>query len=312
VRIGLVSGPWGISADDVIASVQQAERLGFATFYLGDHFYVGQQLESWDPYLLFTLLARDTKTIQFGPLVTPVTFRPPWDLGRLAAQVDLLSGGRFRFGLGAGWSDAEHRTYGVPFPPLKERFDRLEEAIQVMRAMWGKGPASFSGRYYRLDGVDTQPKPAAGRPWIVIGGGGEKRTLKLAAQYAAEWSGSTLPPADLRHKLDVLAAHCDAAGRDPATVYRSVLSMGPIGAAEKEIDAATVMQMERTPPPTRMTPAEYRDGLRARGALTGGTAEVLDGLGRMKEAGIDEVLFVWNPAATEYLAADVLPAVAKL
>jgi len=97
----------------------------------------------------------------------------------MAAQVDQLSAGRFVMGMGAGWNEAEHKAYGIPFPGLKERFDRLEEAIQVVKALWAPEPATFAGKYYRLDGADCQPKPTAGRPPILIGGSGEKRTLKL-------------------------------------------------------------------------------------------------------------------------------------
>ena len=98
----------------------------------------------------------------------------------MAGQIDLLSGGRFVFGMGAGWNEPEHTAYGIPFPPVKERFDRLEESIQVVQKLWGDGPADFAGKYYQLAGADCLPKPTDGRPPILIGGGGEKRTLKLA------------------------------------------------------------------------------------------------------------------------------------
>jgi F420-dependent oxidoreductase-like protein len=312
MEIGLVAGPWGMDADEVVGAVQSAERLGFASFYLGDHFYVGQQLESYDPYILFTLVARETSRIRFGPLVTPVMFRAPWNLGRLAAQIDILSGGRFVLGLGAGWSEAEHTTYGVPYPPLKERFDRLDEAIQVMRAMWAPGPASFQGQYYRLRDAEALPKPGAGRPPILIGGGGEQRTLRLAAKYAQEWSGPGLAPAEFRRKLDVLAGHCEQVGRDPATIRHSMLSMGPIGATEADIDAATKQQMERTPPPEPMSLAEYRAALKARGGIVGGVEEIIDSLGQLSEAGVDEALFVYSPAVPAFLASAILPKVARL
>lgn len=312
MEIGLVAGPWGMDAGEVVDAVRSAEELGFASCYLGDHFYVGQQLESFDPYILFTLIARETGRIRFGPLVTPVMFRAPWNLGRLAAQIDLLSGGRFVLGLGAGWSEAEHRTYGVPYPPLKERFDRLDEAIQVMQAMWGPGPASFNGTYYRLQEADTLPKPAPGRPPILIGGGGERRTLALAAKYAHEWSGPGLAPAEFKRKLDVLAEHCGREGRDPSTIRHSMLSMGPIGATQADIDAATQQQMDRTPPPEPMTLAEYRAALKARGGIVGGVGEIIDSLGQLAEAGVDEALFVYSPALPAFLASEILPRTAAL
>ena len=177
---------------------------------------MGEQLDSLEPYLLFALAARETERIRFGPLVTPVMFRPPSNVGRLAAQLDLLSGGRFVLGLGVGWGEAEHRTYGVDWPRLGERFDRLDEYIQVMQAMWGEGPASFEGDHYRLSEVDALPKPESGRPPILIGGGGEKRTLKLGGEVRGRVEQRRPDARVFRHKCEVAAAHCADVGRDPA------------------------------------------------------------------------------------------------
>ena len=314
--IGFAVGPWGVSFDDFSYSIAAAERHGFASYYLGDHFYVGEQLDSLEPYLLFALAARETERIRFGPLVTPVMFRPPSNVGRLAAQLDLLSGGRFTLGLGVGWGEAEHRTYGVDWPSLRERFDRLDEYIQVMRAMWGEGPATFEGDYYRLREADALPKPAAGRPPVLIGGTGEKRTLRLVAQYADEWNSVDLTPGAFRHKNEVLAAHCADVGRDPATVRRSMTTIGFVGATDAEVEAATLTQMQRTPPPGDPTPAEYRAALREGGAIMGTADEVVEQLGRLAEAGMDEVQFVYFDLTTDslpaFLASDVLPQVADL
>ncbi len=314
--IGFAVGPWGITFDEFSSSIEAAERHGFASYYLGDHFFVGEQLDSLEPYLLFALAARETERIRFGPLVTPVMFRPPSNVGRLAAQLDLLSGGRFTLGLGAGWGEAEHLTYGVDWPPLRERFDRLDEYIQVMRAMWGEGPATFEGRYYRLRGADALPKPAAGRPPVLIGGTGEKRTLKLVAQYADEWNSVDLTPDAFRRKDEVLAAHCADAGRDPATLRRSMTTIGFVGATDAEVEEATLTQMRRTPPPGDPTPAEYRAALREGGAIMGTAGEVVEQLGRLAEAGMDEVQFVYFDLTTDslpaFLASEVLPQVADL
>ena len=120
------------------------------------------QQDSLDPYLSFTLAAAETEHIRFGPLVTPITFRHPVNLGRMAAQIDLLSGGRFVMGVGAGWNVGEHAAYGLDFPSTRERFDRLSEGIEVMRALWGEGPASYEGTHYRLQNADCLPKPDGG------------------------------------------------------------------------------------------------------------------------------------------------------
>ncbi len=311
MKISIVSGPWGASVDEVIGSAREAERLGFSSWYLGDHFFVGPQVDSYDPFLLFTLVARATNTIRFGPLVSPVTFRPPWEMGRWAAQLDVLSGQRFVMGLGVGWNADEHRAYGIPYGSLGERFDRLDEYIQVMKLLWADGPAKFSGQFYQLDGADALPKPSAGRPPIVIGGGGERRTLRLVAKYANEWNAPMLAPDAYRAKRAVLAKHCAAVDRDPATIWYSMLSVGPIGGTPSEIDTATRTHMEMFSPRTDISPAEYRAGLKARGGIVGGRDEILDALGGLAEAGVNEMVFVDTPGVLQFLASEVAPVASK-
>ena len=128
----------------------------------------------------------------------------------MAAQIDRLSGGRFVLGLGIGWNKREHKAYGIPFPPVTERFDRLEEAVTLCRLMWGELPATFDGRYYSLQDVDCRPKPVSGRIPIIIGGTGEQRTLKIVAQYADEWCSECLPLEDYARKVAVLERHCES------------------------------------------------------------------------------------------------------
>jgi alkanesulfonate monooxygenase SsuD/methylene tetrahydromethanopterin reductase-like flavin-dependent oxidoreductase (luciferase family) len=154
MRIGLmIEGQNGLTWERWSHILQMAERLKFPSVFRSDHYFIGPQQDSLEAYLSFVLAARETSTIRFGPLVTPVTFRAPVNVARMAAQIDLLSGGRFVMGMGAGWNEAEHSAYGIPFPPVKERFDRLEEAIRLTRALWA-GPATFDGRYYQLREAD--------------------------------------------------------------------------------------------------------------------------------------------------------------
>jgi alkanesulfonate monooxygenase SsuD/methylene tetrahydromethanopterin reductase-like flavin-dependent oxidoreductase (luciferase family) len=310
--VGLVVGPWGMSFDDFVAAIREAEALGFTSFYAGDHFFVGPQLDSPDPYLLFALAARETTRIAFGPLVTPVMFRTPVELARFGAQLDILSGRRFVMGVGAGWQELEHRTYGIDYPSLRERFDRLDEALEVMRALWSGGPVTHQGRYYRLEGADCRPRPAPTRPRVLIGGGGERRTLALVAKHAGEWSAPGLSPGQLRHKRAVLAGHCSAIGRDPAEIRISMLSMGPIGATQADIDAATQQQYDRTPPAQPMSLAAYRQSLKEQGGIVGGPGEIVDRLGELAAAGVHEALFVYAPGVPAFLASHVLPSATRL
>lgn len=312
----MVEGQNGLTWERWIHILQLAERLGFPTVFRSDHYFIGPQQDSLEAYLSFAVAARETKRIRFGPLVSPVTFRSPVDVGRMAAQVDLLSGGRFVMGLGAGWNEPEHRAYGIPFPPVKERFDRLEEAIQVIRALWSPGPAAFSGKHYQLDGADCQPKPAEGRPPILIGGAGEKRTLKLVARYAAEWNSVNLSPDAYAQKVAVLERHCEAEGRDPATIRRSMMTFAVIGPDQASLDRATERMMSMWGARPGTSPAEYRETLRARGMIVGGKAEILDALGNYARHGLEEVQFQHfsfdDDTVPEFLANDVAAAAANL
>ncbi|MBK9545682.1 MAG: TIGR03560 family F420-dependent LLM class oxidoreductase [Dehalococcoidia bacterium] len=216
MRIGLmVEGQNGLTWERWIHILKLAERLGFPTVMRSDHYFIGPQQDSLEAYLSFAVAARETSRIRFGPLVSPVTFRSPVDVGRMAAQLDVLSGGRFVMGLGAGWNEAEHLAYGIPFPAVRERFDRLDEAIQVIKALWAPGPATFSGKHYQLNGADCIPKPTSGRPPILIGGSGEKRTLRLVAKYADEWNAVNVPPEAYGAKVKVLEGIARPLGGTP-------------------------------------------------------------------------------------------------
>lgn len=317
MRIGLmVEGQNGLTWERWIHILKMAERLKFPTVMRSDHYFIGEQQDSLEAYLSFAVAARETSTIRFGPLVSPVTFRSPVDVGRMAAQIDLLSGGRFVMGLGAGWNEAEHRAYGIPFPPVKERFDRLDEAIQVIKALWGPGPANFAGTHYQLDGVDCMPKPSSGRPPILIGGGGEKRTLNLVAQYADEWNCVNLPPEAYAHKVEVLERHCEAAGRDPETIARSMMTFAVIGPDAASLDRATERMMQMWGAPAGTSPADYRETLRKRGMIVGGKSDVVEACAKYAAAGMQEIQFQHfnfaDDTVPEFLAADVAPAVATL
>ncbi len=317
MHVGLmVEGQNGLTWERWSHILALAERLRFPTVFRSDHYFIGTQQDSLEAYLSFVLAARETKTIRFGPLVSPVTFRSPVDVGRMAAQIDQLGGGRFVMGLGAGWNEAEHRAYGIPFPPVKERFDRLEEAIQVIRGVWQPGAVSFEGRHYRLDGAECLPKPPAGRPPILIGGGGEKRTLRIAARYAAEWNCVNLSPEAFAHKLSVLERHCAAEHRDPATIRRSMMTFALIGPNQAAIEASARRRMGMFGVPATTPPAEFIAGMKARGLLAGTTDEVVDTLGRLGAAGLQEVEFQHfdfdSDEIPEYIAAEIAPRVRDL
>ena len=311
----MVEGQNGLSWERWSHILALAERLHIPSVFRSDHYFIGERQDSLEAYLSFVMAASETEHIHFGPLVTPVTFRRPVDIGRMSAQIDALSGGRFVCGLGAGWNEEEHTAYGLPFPAVGERFDRLENAIQLMQALWTQSPATHDGAFFSLKEADCLPRPASGRPPLLLGGTGEKRTLKLVAQYADEWNATRLTVTDLAHKNEVLAAHCENVGRDPGTIRRSMMTFGVIG-PQSLIDKGTERLMSMYAPGQNMAPDEFRKNLAAGGAIVGGTDQIVDTLGKLAEHGIQEIqfqhFFFDNDEIPEYLASDIAPQVASL
>ena len=209
-----------------------AEEAGLGWLSVMDHWF---QMEAAgfpasDPmleaYTTLGYLAGRTETVQLGVLVTGVTYRYPGLLAKTVATLDVLSGGRATFGVGAAWYEREHAAFGVPFPPLAERFERLEETLQIARQMYDPahdGP--YEGTHYRLAETLCSPLPLS-RPEIMVGGSGERKTLRLVAQYADACNLFATDPPTLTHKLDVLRRHCDDVGRDPAEIRVTVLHAG--------------------------------------------------------------------------------------
>ena len=205
-----------------------AESAGADTVMVMDHFYQLPMLgppdhEMLEAYTLLGALAARTSTVQLGTLVTGVTYRNPAILAKIVTTLDVISGGRAFLGIGAAWFDVEHAGLGVDFPPVKERFERLEEALVICRAMFRGERPTIDGRHYRVADAINSPAPIrAGGPPIMIGGQGEKKTLRMMAQYA-EMANFTSGFDELPRKLDVLAAHCADMGRDPSTINKTPL-----------------------------------------------------------------------------------------
>ena len=293
-----------------------AERLGFSSLRMSDHYFYQRHRDSLDPYLAFVLLARDTRRIRFGPLVTPVTFRKPVHVGRMAAQIDVLSGGRFVLGLGAGWLEAEHLAYGIAFPSIEERFARLEEALALIKVLWAPGTASYKGKYYRVEEVNCLPKPVSGRVPILIGGNGERRTLPLVARHADEWNCINLSSNAYRRKVESLERNCESVKRNPSTIRRSMQIIGIVGSSKEAIEHLTVALIESISPETSVAPDVFRQQCVADGFIIGGIDEVVDRLGKLSELGLQEVVFLHADTASdelpEFLASEIAPRVTGL
>src|SRR5690606_33511122 len=222
----MIEGQEGLNWERWQRIVEAADRLGFDSVWRSDHLYsVMGRYERETVALIpsLTAVALWSQRLIFGQLVSPVSFRHPVHLAYDAAALDRLSNGRYTFGIGAGWNESEHRAFGFPLPPLKERMDRFEEALKVITLLWSGERGDFKGEHYQLDMAQAAFTPAGGKARILIGGSGEKRTLRLVAEYADEWNATATPPEEYERKVEVLAQHCRAAGRDIDQIERSMM-----------------------------------------------------------------------------------------
>jgi F420-dependent oxidoreductase-like protein len=291
----------GATYDDLLAVARATERLGFDAFFRSDHYQrIGQGDPgpgSTDAWITLAGLARETSRIRLGTLVTPATFRLPGPLAISVAQVDAMSGGRVELGLGTGWFDGEHDAYGIPFPPLGERFGRFEEQLEIVRGLWAAEKSfSYDGRYYRLVDSPALPKPAQRPgPPVIIGGAGAKRTPRLAAMFADEYNVPF-------HRLDDTGAAFERVRQASGETGRTVL----LSAAQTVCVGRDRAELERRAEAI----GQPLDALRE-GGLAGTPAEVLDKIGRFGELGAARVyLQVMDLADLEHLeliAAEVLP-----
>jgi alkanesulfonate monooxygenase SsuD/methylene tetrahydromethanopterin reductase-like flavin-dependent oxidoreductase (luciferase family)/predicted kinase len=227
-----------------------AESIGFSGIALMDHLIqIPQVGRAWEPipepWVTLGLLAGLDTKLRLGTLVSPVTFRAPGIIAKMGATLDALSGGRAFCGLGAGWWLREHLTYGLDFPPASQRLDRLQACIETLRALWAPGTKAYSGRYVKLPDTTCYPRPTGPIP-IIVGGSGERRTLKIAAELA---DGCNLPSSEglLRSKIDTLRRHCDVVGRNHDEVEITVLDVPVIGTDREEVGTRVEQLRGRTP-----------------------------------------------------------------
>ena len=295
----------GASYGTLLSVAQATEKLGFDAFFRSDHYLVmggGDGMPGpTDAFVTLAGLARETSTIRLGTLVSSATFRLPGVTAISVAQLDEMSGGRIELGLGTGWYDAEHTSYGIPFPRLGERFDRLEEQLEVIDGLW-RTPVgetySFDGKHYTLKDSPALPKTVQqpGVP-IIVGGGGKKRTPHLAAKYAAEFNRVFSAVDETKAQFDRVLEACDEQGRDRSSLILSAGQVVCVGRTEAEIK--------------KRAEAIGRDvgELRANG-LAGTPAEVVDKIGKFGDVGAVrmymQILDLGDLDHLEVLASDVL------
>ncbi len=270
---------------------RRAEEVGFSSFWVMDHLFqiefVGPaDMDMLEGYTTLAFVAAHTHRMRLGTMVTGVTYRPPGLLVKKVTTLDVLSGGRAWLGIGAAWFEREHRGLGIPYPGTAERFERLEEALQIARQMWSDHNGSWHGRHYHLEETLCVPRPLSRpHPPILVGGMGERKTLRLVAEYGQGCNLFAHAGVDeLRRKLDILSEHCRNAGRDPAEIHKTTLD----------------------------TLALSRHG----GQRTRTPTQVLDQLYRLAAIGIDEAIFnmpdVHDPAAFDLVAEQIMPAAAAI
>lgn len=297
----MIEGQNGLTWSRWQRLAQAAEDLGFAGLYRSDHFTNANppEKESLELWVSLTWLASHTKRIEFGPLVSPVSFRHPAITARMAAAVDDLSGGRLQLGLGAGWQEREHTMFGFDLLEVAPRFQRFREGLEVVtRLLRSDTPVTWIGEYYQLREAILLPRPQRpGGPPIVIGGNGEQRTLPLTARYADEWNAVFVPPArfaELNAKLDNLL---DAAGRPREAVRRTLMIGSVFGRDEQEVE--------------RLLAGRDRQQLRARGILVGVADEIIEQIQAFAAVGVQRIMVQWldldDLDRLESFATSVLP-----
>ena len=273
----------------------RADAAGFESLWVMDHFFQLPQIgpvesNMLDGYTALAFAAGITKRIKLGTLVTGVTYRHPGVLVKQVTSLDVLSGGRAYFGIGAAWYEREHLGLGIPYPPLAERFARLEETLQIAQRMWAGDASPYQGTCYQLAEPINQP-PALSRPHppILIGGSGEQKTLRLVARYADACNLFAFDVGEVKHKLNVLRRHCEAEGRDYDAIEKTVLG------------------------PAVAQPGIIPEGSPA-AAFTVGPTQAVDLMGQFRELGIEHFIFggtIEYPEMIDLIVSEVMPHVAK-
>ncbi|HXH21915.1 MAG TPA: TIGR03560 family F420-dependent LLM class oxidoreductase [Dehalococcoidia bacterium] len=297
IELGVHTGQQDIELDELRRLWRYCDENGFDWISVWDHFYEAPNRDNEGPtyeaVALMAALALETKRPRIGCLVFCMNYRNPALLAKSLTTIDHLSGGRVTVGLGAGWHVQEHQAFGYDFPPVRERLDRLSEGVRIIRGMLTREQFSFQGKYYRVDNVRNNPKPLQSRMPIIVGGGGEQRTLRIAARRADGWNVPYIGPDVFAHKSKVLDMWCEKLGRDPGTI-------------EKSVNLHFLMSSRGPSDTSRLRPGA------AAGGLSGEPQQVIDKIGEYIDGGAQRVNIAIRPpvdweALQEYVE-DVMPA----
>jgi F420-dependent oxidoreductase-like protein len=228
----------GMSYARLVELAQAAEEAGFEGFFRSDHWrpMAGPDVPATDAWTTLAGLARETRRIRLGTLVSPITLRGPYELAKIVATVDEMSDGRVELGIGAGWLEREHEPIGIALPPVGERFGRLEEQLAIIHALWTESSVSFEGRWYRLRDAALEPKPVQ-RPYppIIVGGTGRPRGIAIAARWSSEFNFDDLRPVAIAEAIPRVRIACTDIERDPTTLVISAMTDWPVGDRDDQI-----------------------------------------------------------------------------
>jgi F420-dependent oxidoreductase-like protein len=305
----MIEGQNGLTWDRWQKVAKFVDAAGFAGLYRSDHFTnaTPPDKDSLELWVSLTWLASHTSKIEFGPLVSPVSFRNPPMTARMASAVDDLSGGRLILGMGAGWQEREHDHFGFDLLEVPERFDRFKEGLEVVTQLLNSDdPVDFEGEYYQLQEAILLPRPKrGGGPPILIGGNGRKRTLPLVVKYASEWNAVYITPEKFKETNQHLDKLLKEAGRDPKEIKRSMMIGCEFGRDDKEVAEVVYARGEGKYSAEQLA-SEY-------GFAVGTSSQIVDHLGKLAEAGVQRVMLQWlgldDLDRLEAMATEVLPQV---
>ncbi len=289
MNFGIHTGQQDAPYEDFVKAWQMADRAGFTWISVWDHFYEapnrGGDSPTYETVAMMTAAAAATTRARIGVLVMSAGYRPPALLAKMITTLDHISNGRANLGMGAGWHQAEYEAYGYTFLPLKERMNMLEESVHIIQSMLANDTTTFNGKHYRVREAKLNPKPVQAKLPVWVGGGGEKRTMNIAARYADGWNIAYVPPEVYRRKIEVLDQWCEKVGRDPKTIMRSINTGFYLGTDKKSaargLDrmAEDGFNVERTGP----------------GMLCGLVSEAVEQIGTFQRAGVTQMNIAFRP-----------------
>jgi F420-dependent oxidoreductase-like protein len=315
----MIEGQEGVTWEQWVALALACEEHGFDALFRSDHYVSFGHEEEWgsmDAWATLNALAARTERIRLGTLVSPVTFRHPSELAKSVVTADHVSGGRVELGMGAGWFKGEHRAFGFPFPQTAERFDILEEQVEIVHRLWSKDEpeVTFEGRHYRLESCHALPEPVQDpHPPLILGGDAGPRGARLAARWADEYNVNGIGPEECRIRRDRLSQACEVIGRDPATLGFSLMNFTLLGLDQADLKRRAERLMER-----QGRTGDVAGYLASLGSdrIAGTVHEVVDRLGAYAEAGVQRVMLQHlqhdDLEAVALIGSQVIPMVADL